>query len=181
MRSYRFHQIGAALIVSLVMLLVMTILGVAAVQSVILEERMAGNYFDRNVAFQAAEAALRQAEAVIAANAAPFDPFDQTAFNGSNGLYNTLSGSPIDIGSTASTAVPGTSLPEVANQPVYIIELIQKSCNGSGDNALFRITARAWGRDANTVVTLQSLFRRAIACSGSNGAAPSGGDSGATI
>jgi len=53
------RQTGAALIVSLVLLLIMTVLGVTAMRTTTLQERMAGNLRDNNLAFQDAEAALR--------------------------------------------------------------------------------------------------------------------------
>jgi type IV pilus assembly protein PilX len=53
---------GAALVVALMMLLVMTILGVTAMQMSRMEERMAGNVRDVNIAFQGAEAGLRDGE-----------------------------------------------------------------------------------------------------------------------
>jgi len=56
------RQRGAALVVALIMLLVMTVLGIAAMQVTRMEERMAGNSRDVNLAFQAAEAGLRDAE-----------------------------------------------------------------------------------------------------------------------
>jgi type IV pilus assembly protein PilX len=58
-------QKGAALFVSLMMLLLVTILGVTGVRLVSLEEKMAGNSYDRNIAFQAAESALREAEEAL--------------------------------------------------------------------------------------------------------------------
>ncbi len=63
-------QHGAALIVALILLLIMTILGLASMRSTIMEERMSASLYDRNLAFQAAEAALRAAEAAIRANTA---------------------------------------------------------------------------------------------------------------
>ncbi|KEA64591.1 Type IV fimbrial biogenesis protein PilX [Marinobacterium lacunae] len=51
------------LIVALIMLLLISIIGVSAMQSTSMEERMAGNLYDRHTAFQAAEAALREGEA----------------------------------------------------------------------------------------------------------------------
>jgi type IV pilus assembly protein PilX len=56
---------GAALVTSLLMLLVMTVLGLAAMQVTRMEERMAGNSRDVNVAFQGAEAGLRDSEDLI--------------------------------------------------------------------------------------------------------------------
>ncbi|MBX3704486.1 MAG: hypothetical protein KF822_11995 [Steroidobacteraceae bacterium] len=55
-------QRGAILVISLLLLLVMTVLGLAAMQVTRMEERMAGNTRDVNIAFQGAEAGLRDAE-----------------------------------------------------------------------------------------------------------------------
>ncbi|WP_232023964.1 pilus assembly PilX family protein [Sulfurivermis fontis] len=56
------QQQGATLIVALIILLLMTIIGTVAMQGTTLEERMAGNTRDMNLAFQASEAALRAGE-----------------------------------------------------------------------------------------------------------------------
>ncbi|WP_129778828.1 pilus assembly PilX family protein [Peristeroidobacter soli] len=56
------QQRGAVLIVSLLLLLVMTLLGLGASQSTRLQERMAGNQRDLELALQGAESALRAAE-----------------------------------------------------------------------------------------------------------------------
>jgi type IV pilus assembly protein PilX len=58
----RQRQQGAALVIALLMLLVMTVLGIAAMQVTRMEERMAGNSRDVNLAFQGAEAGLRDSE-----------------------------------------------------------------------------------------------------------------------
>ncbi len=55
-------QSGAALVVGLVMLLVLTLLGLASMQTTSLQERMASNFDQRNLAFQLAETGLRFAE-----------------------------------------------------------------------------------------------------------------------
>lgn len=55
-------QSGMALVVGLIILLVMTLIGVAGMRNTTLTERMAGNLHDRNLAFQANEAILREAE-----------------------------------------------------------------------------------------------------------------------
>lgn len=64
-KNFPFRQRGAALLTVLLLLLIMTLLGIASLRSGLLEERMSGNMLDRGVGFQTAEAALRQAEAVI--------------------------------------------------------------------------------------------------------------------
>jgi type IV pilus assembly protein PilX len=60
--SSRRHQRGISLVVTMLMLLVITILGVTAARFALLGERSARNDRDREVAFQAAEDALQDAE-----------------------------------------------------------------------------------------------------------------------
>ncbi len=55
-------QAGSALIISLIFLIVMSLIGITAMQNTTLEEKMAGNMRDHDLSFQAAEAALRDAE-----------------------------------------------------------------------------------------------------------------------
>lgn len=59
------NQGGAALITSLIFLTVLTILGMSTLGTALLESRMAGNARDRNLALQAAEIGLRDAELFI--------------------------------------------------------------------------------------------------------------------
>jgi type IV pilus assembly protein PilX len=59
------RQRGTILVVSLLLLLVMTVLALSASQTTRLQERMAGNARDLDLAFQAAEAGLREAEFAI--------------------------------------------------------------------------------------------------------------------
>jgi type IV pilus assembly protein PilX len=56
------NQRGATLIVGLIFLVALTLLGVMAMKSTLLQERMAGGSRDHSLAFQAAEAALRDAK-----------------------------------------------------------------------------------------------------------------------
>ena len=56
------HQRGAALFVSLLLLVVMTLIALAAGQSTRMQEKMSGNIRDADLAFQAAEAALRDGD-----------------------------------------------------------------------------------------------------------------------
>ncbi|PWG65143.1 pilus assembly PilX family protein [Spiribacter halobius] len=79
------NQRGAALVVSLILLLVMTLLGVVTLRNTSLEERMAANQRDRQMAFDAAEAALYAAEQDIENNVITLAGFDG---DGSDGLYD---------------------------------------------------------------------------------------------
>lgn len=65
-------QGGATLIVSLVILAVITILGIASMRSSNLELKMAASARDRSIAFQAAETALMQIEAQLSASPPPY-------------------------------------------------------------------------------------------------------------
>jgi type IV pilus assembly protein PilX len=58
-------QRGAILITSMLLLLVLTIIGITAMQMSRMQERMAGNTRDLNLAFQGSEAGLRNGEALV--------------------------------------------------------------------------------------------------------------------
>ena len=68
----RPRQRGFSLVVSLVLLVLVTVVALAGMRAVALESRMSASTYDRNLAFQAAETVLREAEArasaAVAAN-----------------------------------------------------------------------------------------------------------------
>jgi len=55
-------QRGAALVIALVLLLVMSLLAVTSLRGTLMQERMSANTYDRDLAFQSAEAGLRMGE-----------------------------------------------------------------------------------------------------------------------
>lgn len=65
------RQKGISLLVVLVLLLIMTVLGLAVLRNTLMQERMSANLLDRNLNLQAAEAALREGEALASAQANP--------------------------------------------------------------------------------------------------------------
>ena len=68
---------GSVLVISLIILLVLTLLGIGGMNTTIMQEKMVGNARERERAFQAAEAALRDAEEDVQANidlSMPFYP-----------------------------------------------------------------------------------------------------------
>lgn len=65
------RQGGAALIVSLIFLVLLTLLGVTIASNNTLQERMAGNTRQRDLAFQQAEIGLREADTAISNAADP--------------------------------------------------------------------------------------------------------------
>ncbi len=72
-------QRGVVLIIGLIMLLLMTIVGLAAIRGTGLQESMAGNMRDRNLSFQAAEAGLRVGEEFVSDNNVALLAFDDTS------------------------------------------------------------------------------------------------------
>lgn len=175
------RQRGSALIITLLTLLVLTILGTSAVQVSILDEKMAGNLRNSNLAFQAAETALRSGETALAAmtNA----QLASTNFNCSYGLYpvgdfncdGTRDDAPIwENGNmtwsiTQSVRYNGSALTEVVKTPpAYIIEQLAGVVGGGGskglpatvDSGYYRITARGTGGNDTAQVTVQSIFKR---------------------
>lgn len=69
-RSPRSRQSGAALYVSLIVLILLTLIGVVAMQVAGLQERMSANYQAANLAFQNAELTARAQELEIEADVA---------------------------------------------------------------------------------------------------------------
>lgn len=80
---HRPDQEGASLFIVLILLLVMTLLGLAAMRGTLMEERMTANLLDRSLSFQAAEAALREGEVIAR------DPATRAAVPG-NGCNNGI-------------------------------------------------------------------------------------------
>jgi type IV pilus assembly protein PilX len=153
------RQHGVTLIVSLFFMIILAMLGVAIANVSILEERMAGNTRNRDLAFQAAEAALRDAEAQLntsAFRATAFPAWDLTHSNSATYWDTCFAGTAAPC---ATKYTPTLSLPTSGNgalvaQPQFIVE---KRDLGGG-NADYRVTARAVGGTSDTVVVLQSEF-----------------------
>lgn len=165
------RQRGVVLIVALVFLAVLTILGISAITSTSQEEKMARYTRDYNVALQAAEAALRDARYDLGAGAfatrtppvignTGFTPsctagLCQLAPPGSTPAFadETKWTSAVAYGTyTPFQQLPLAPTPGgVAQQPRYLIEYLAPT----GSQHVYRITARGWGSDPNTMVVLQ--------------------------
>lgn len=189
-RYHRTHEQGAALVLGLIMLLVVTLLGVAGMRDTLLQEKMAGNMRDREVALQAAEAALRTGELVLQQASLP-------DFNGANGLFamqeRKISGVPVSEqkfwlewkwDDSKSKKFTGYSTGDVFQEPRYVVEKLStdmsahaypKQGGASGGSLVqaldlnsedfipkqdFRITAMGWGGSEDARVIVQSTYRR---------------------
>jgi type IV pilus assembly protein PilX len=169
-------QKGAVLVVSLIMLLIMTLIGLSSMQSTTLEEKMAGNYRDQNIAFQAAESTLREGEGWIAALteepllsvadcSANCDVWDVntllSALSASSYMDETLWGDP--LARTATNTIPG-----VAASPEFFIEFQQYKRDSlnlgqQGDMSVriyYGVVAKGVGGRDSTQAVLQSSYTR---------------------
>ncbi|MDE2271968.1 MAG: pilus assembly protein [Xanthomonadaceae bacterium] len=127
-------QRGAALLVALILLIVITLVGLAAIGTTILQNKAAANSYDREVAFQSAEAAMRQAQAFITTNAVAYAPTpspieDCSTPSTSTTPVNVCLANPFSdsnstsyIQTVASTKFDAGSLS--AGQPQYVIQYL---------------------------------------------------------
>lgn len=156
------HQSGAVLVVSLVMLLLLTIISVAGMQTTSLEEKMTGNQRDRNLAFQATESAVRAGEDFLTQATLP-------TFNGSNGLYAQNDSPPgaNDDWANFSSVTYSYAGSLIASAPQYVIQRLADVESGSsldagayGQSEMYRVTARGVGGTGTAVVVIQTTYKR---------------------
>ena len=73
------NQRGATLIVSLLVLVVLSLLSISAMNSAAMQERMSGHLRDGQLAFESADAALRDSEQRLDTQVQPATPCDAVA------------------------------------------------------------------------------------------------------
>ena len=184
-RAPRREQGGFALFIVLIMMIVIAFLVVAATQSYNTEMRIGSNDADRKMAMATAEAALRQGEGDIStlkdptfasncagglcAAAADKAPTPNTIKDTPQGTITiTVAGKDSAIaawerqcGTTSASCLENSgrtfAVPGAAKAPRYIIEFINHTA--ATNTSIYRVTARAWGKNANTVVTVQSYVQ----------------------
>lgn len=157
------QQQGVALFVGLIMLLLLTILATTGMQTTSLEEKMAGNMRDRNLAFQAAESALVAGENYL--NGLTPTQLDNFDCDKKKGFY-PCAGVTDPVWETIDWEKTGNDreseeyteiLSNIGANPRYIIEKLPPVPDDPGKH-YFRITARATGGSTEAVVMLQSIF-----------------------
>jgi type IV pilus assembly protein PilX len=111
MKRFYSASRGATLIISLVMLVILTLLGISGIRNSTLEIRMAANVEDRSRAFQAAEYTLRIAQSKVVALVS--DGTFRTVFGGSGTpwYYKTLSESSGKGNGNSGSSSCSTDLP----------------------------------------------------------------------
>lgn len=164
------QQKGFSLIVVLVLLIVMSILGIAVLRSSAMQERMSANLRDRSLAMQAAEAALRFAQdQVLGATAGNWDKKVPLA-------ADCTASSICPTGSAASwRAGPTLNTGGISTTTQFWVEYLgvgpgyKGSCDSlppslDCQSPLFRVTVRspATGTTGRAVVTMQSTIASRI-------------------
>lgn len=173
---------GAILVVSLIILLILTILGVSVMHTTTLEEKMAAATRDKDLALQAAETALRAAEDYLAVSKPNSDQFSDTCNAGrctvaAGGVPrwedpNICSTDSVWNGGCSVELTGAQTIQGVDQQPRYIIEFL-KASGGALNNPMvanlgdfpkekasiyYRITALGYGGSPDSQVMLQSTF-----------------------
>jgi type IV pilus assembly protein PilX len=169
--SSSMAQRGAALVIALMILLMLTPLGVAMFRSFGLQERIAGNTREKQHAFQAAQSALQFGEWWLTQNNATTGVACSGALATTQVCSNaatmaTLTTAPWMIGSTyVPINVNGSSPMTIsttggvgtyyANPKLYINYM---GLGPSGTARVYQVTAIGNGGDANSVAVVQSTF-----------------------
>jgi type IV pilus assembly protein PilX len=185
--STRRRQRGLSLVTTLVLMLATLGLGIGVMGVNVMEERMIANTKDRDLALQAAEAALRDAEQDVASNVTPATAFSNTCTSGlctppsQRDALGSLASLPVDDSRlgfdwTVDANVRrygqytgAAAFPSVVDQPRYVIEKFSYLGTPAGESGVlvaeptapgvgYRITARAVGARPETVVVLQSIY-----------------------
>ncbi len=143
------RQQGAALVVGLVLLVIVTLLGVTSLRTVTQEQRMSANQQDRQLAFQRAEQSLREGEAQLIQNPSNFTNANRLADPTGNWVGTALPGQP-----PASYHVgPPEAQRRVQSQdPSLDLDPSSQRCWN-----VHLVHARAEGRSTDSSVILRSI------------------------
>lgn len=152
-------EAGMALLVSLVFLLLLTIVGVVAMQGASLQEKMAGNTSSKNMSFQYSETLLRKAEAFIASESNA----DKLVLNCNKCVDNCSVPDWKSEKEDASGAICYAWIKDEATGGYYQIQNLGTATSPiglpNGDSAtMYRITAVS--TSGGTTTALESIFAR---------------------
>ncbi len=173
-------QDGVALVIALILLVVATLIGIAGISGTALQERMSSNLYDRSLAMQSAESAIRAAQAAISADPdvgidcrttlCPMIPTD--TFSGNSATWIDVTGQfLINTGLTLGT--PQYHIQLLATEDDEDALGLGQSANerqyGAGGGAPqanhYRVTVRSRAPNVGgdrAIVVLQSTIRRSL-------------------
>lgn len=160
-------QGGVTLVMSMLFLLLLTILGITALNTNTLQEKMAGNARDSDMAMQAAESALRGGEQAVnqlyVTYPLPVGPVPDGT--GSQGVWSTGSTFTGTDSWWYPNSIQYSAVSGLAASPRYVVEY----AGFARDNLLvgapasgfdyYRITSRARGLTQSSQVMLESTYR----------------------
>lgn len=176
-RAGMARQRGAALVVVLMLLIIVTILGIASMRGAIMQERMAANFTGRGYAFQAAEAGLRQAELIARDQSITFptsgcaagrckEPAWTAAGFWKDGNTGYQSGTPVPVGAedapiniTPKFVIEDYGTTSVSGSGVSGCADLTKPCFTGDSQKVYRITSYAAAPNGAEVI-LQSIYYR---------------------
>lgn len=168
--QHTHNQSGVTLVVSLIILIALTILGLTTMQSTRTEVSMAGNLREYGITFNAAEAGLSNAESFVDGTISKNVYTDPDS-----GLYYKTDEDPDYFSNATWIASQDASitLPHVVEQPKFVVKYLgDRSQNeaaslniggyGSGQPGItvsnFRITAKGFGQTNHSVLYVQSNY-----------------------
>jgi type IV pilus assembly protein PilX len=150
---------GSVLVICLILLVITTLVGLATLRAVVIQERMAGNMQDQQSSFQGAEFALRTAENLV---------YNTDASVLGANMYYEMAGpdatrAPADLDNLARWALPNGRVHPVSNAgvfegvasfaPRYLVEVHEIPCapraaelGKAAGCTLYRITAAGGGK-----------------------------------
>lgn len=175
--SQRPSQQGAVLVTGLVILVVMTILGLTAMQTTVLEEKMVGNVRDRSVAFEAAEAGLQAGLSYLEGKTNPVHAGSATGVWAGCTINDAACTDTADetwLGEQAGidydgAAWGGTTLPGLHDQPMVAIEEryvppldFEAAARGEGIH-FYSVSSLGYGGSSATRVLLQATIGKVYA------------------
>ncbi|MDE1168125.1 MAG: PilX N-terminal domain-containing pilus assembly protein [Pseudomonas sp.] len=152
------HQRGMVLLISLVMLLLLTMIGISSMQNATLQEKMTSSVQRRNESFQLAEAALRVGENAVAV--VGYTLAQCTSVVTCQPPAEATSATAIVAGTNASSGVTWVA----AGTGFYGVQFIGTSnnpVNASTSNAtasLYRVTAV--GTSGTSKSVLESIYAK---------------------
>ena len=163
---------GAALVVALLFLVILALLGTTGVMNNTLQERMAGNARNRDLAFQSAEYALETADAwlngqtkdtmrlLVNSSGVDLVANDGVRANGEAHANDATFWQSFNWSSSDLKAATGVA--NVAANPRYVVERLP-SYTTTGVPPItydyYRVTARGVGGVADATVILQTLYQ----------------------
>jgi type IV pilus assembly protein PilX len=187
-RGTGHNQTGVALPTALILLILVTLVGLTAIRGTTMQQKMASNLYDRDIALQNAEAALKVAIATYQANPAAANLIWHNCTTAgvtclANPPFDTVPSANLHQVGTGTTTTTYTSSSMAVGQPQYVMENMGTYAAGSGSGSqntnaenegndqvqpaqpatYIRITARSAdpaAADGRAVVTLQALLRQ---------------------